>query len=388
MLDLSPELATMLLEILFISSIVLIIFSYFGYPLSLSLLGSVRNKKVKKMPFFPYVTLIITAHNEEKRVSQKLENTLALDYPREKLKILVASDGSTDLTNTIVANFATEGVDLIAIRARHGKENAQKEAVNRAMGDVLIFTDVGTKLDQDGLKEIVSNFADPSVGCVSSEDRVVGKGGQPQGEGLYVRYEMWLRRLESKVNSLVGLSGSFFAARKEVCQDFSEELQSDFRTVLNSVKMGLRGVCDPKAIGYYQDVSHQKREFDRKIRTVLRGLTVFFRHLELLNVFKYGMFSYQYFCHKLLRWLVPFFLATAFFSNLFLAEKSFQYFLVFLGQVGFYGLAILGWKHKDASLSIIVKIPMYFVTVNASIALAWWRYLKGHRVVMWTPSER
>ena len=166
-------------------------------------------------------------------------------------------------------------------------------------------------MKSNGLREIVSNFADPSIGCVSSEDRLVRNDGQPAGEGLYVQYEMLLRRLESRAYSLVGLSGSFFAARKVVCRDFSANMQSDFKTLLNSIQIGLRGVSDADALGYYLDVADQKKELDRKVRTIIRGLTVFFNHIELLNVFRYGLFAYQFFCHKLLRWLVPLFLVTA-----------------------------------------------------------------------------
>jgi len=373
---------------LFISSILLIVYTYFGYPVSLFLAGFFRNKDVKKASVSPYVTTIITAYNEEEKIQEKLENTLSLEYPRDKLQIIVASDGSTDRTNEIVRDYRKHGVELLEIIERKGKENAQKEAVKQAKGDVIVFTDVATMLNPEGLKQIVSNFADPSIGCVSSEDRLIGKDGKPCGEGFYVRYEMWLRRLESKVNSLVGLSGSFFAARREVCQDFSDEMQSDFRTVLSSIKLGLRGISDPHAIGYYQDVADQKHEFDRKIRTVLRGITVFFRHLEFLNVFKYGFFSYQYLCHKLLRWLVPVFLFIAFVSNAVLAWKSLLFFMLFIGQLSFYCLAILGWMRGSSSSSGLMKVPMYFLTVNASILVAWWRYLSGHRVVIWTPSER
>ena len=235
---------------------------------------------------------------------------------------MVASDGSTDATNGIVEAYAERGVELLPVTNRGGKENAQKEAVQVARGEVLVFSDVATRLDPDGLAQIVANFADPAVGCVSSVDRVLGKDGRPGGEGAYVRYEMWLRALESQVHSLVGLSGSFFAARREVCRDFSADMQSDFRTLLNSMRLGLRGVSDPSAVGYYLDVADGRREFDRKVRTVLRGLTVFFRNLEFLNPLRYGFFSYQYFCHKLLRWLVPLFLLFAFATNLALAPGS------------------------------------------------------------------
>ena len=375
-------------ELLLGGSILLIVYAYFGYPLSLFVMSFFVSKGVRRAPFFPYTTIIITAYNEEKRIRNKLENTLGLEYPKEELQIIVASDGSTDRTNEIARGFHKNGVELLEIQDRKGKENAQKEAVKRAEGMIIVFTDVATMLEPGGLKQIISNFADPSIGCVSSEDRFLSKDGKPCGEGLYIRYEMWLRRLECKVNSLVGLTGAFFAARKEVCQDFSEEMQSDFRTVLSSIKLGFRGITDPRAIAYYQDVADKKHEFDRKIRTVIRGLTVFFRHLEFLNIMKFKFFSYQYFCHKLLRWLVPIFLFIAFVSNAILAWKSFLFLVLFIGQLSFFSLAIWGWTRGTPPSRALITVPVYFLTVNASIFVAWWKYLRGDRVVMWTPSER
>lgn len=376
------------MEWLFIISILLIFHAYFGYPLSLALLRNVRRRTVNKTPIEPPATLIITACNEARRITDKLENTVALDYPSDKLQVLVASDGSTDETNEIVRGYADRGITLLPFPERRGKENAQKDAVQHATGEVIVFSDVATRLDPHGLKDIVANFADPSVGCVSSVDRVIGRDGKPCGESFYVRYEMRLRDLESQVNSLVGLSGSFFAARREVCRDFSGEMQSDFRTVLNSMRLGLRGVSDRDSIGYYQDIADSKREFDRKVRTVLRGLTVFFRNLEFLNVFRYGLFSYQYFCHKLLRWLVPLFLITALAVNIALSLHSAVYAIILLLHLSFYGIAIGGWKAKTPPTHVALKIPLYFLTVNMAILVAWWRFIKGNRMVMWAPSER
>ena len=363
-----------------------VFFAYFGYPISLVLLRKLRRHRVERDDLNVPVTLIITAYNEEKRIREKIENTLALEYPRKQLQILVASDGSTDATNDIVRSYADQGVELLEVAHRGGKENAQKEAVQCARGDVLVFSDVATILEPRGIREIVANFADPSVGCVSSEDRLLGQDGKPSGEGMYVRYEMWLRRLEAEAHSLVGLSGSFFAARREVCRDFSGEVQSDFRTLLSSMKLGLRGVCDPRAIGSYLNIADEKREFARKVRTVLRGLTVFFKHIEFLNGFRYGLFSYQYFCHKLLRWLVPFFLVGALLANAALAVSSVFFLWILVGQVLFYSLGIYGWKTQ--SLHGAWKIPMYFLVVNAAFAVAWWQYLTGKRVVLWEPSQR
>jgi cellulose synthase/poly-beta-1,6-N-acetylglucosamine synthase-like glycosyltransferase len=374
---------------IFFVSIGMVMHAYFLYPASIYIIAILRGIKQTNYDYIPSVTLIITAHNEEKQIRKKIENTLAVSYPPGKLQIIVASDGSTDRTIEYIENFFEKGVELIDIVNRGGKENAQRESLKRARGEIIVFTDVSTMLDPEGVEQIVSNFSDPEIGCVSSEDRVIGKDGKVSGENFYVMYEMWLRRLESRANTPVGLSGSFFAARKIVCHDFSEDIDSDFRTLLNSVKAGMRGTCDPKAVGNYFDVSDQRREFERKVRTVLRGLTLFFRHTEYLNIFKYGLFSYQYFCHKLLRWLVPFFLVLIFLSNLYLAMQNKIYLFLFILQILFYGSFFIS-RIKDvyASSWKILKIPVYFTLVNASIFVAWWRYFRGHRVAMWTPSKR
>lgn len=377
-----------MMEQLFVVSIIFIFYPYFGYPLSLYIIGIFVEQGNIRNIYIPYVTMIIAVFNEENKIEDKILNTLSTQYPKDKLQIIIASDGSNDRTVEIAKIYEKDGIEVLIIENRAGKENAQKEAVRIAKGDILVFTDVATILEPEGLAQIVSNFADSRVGCASSEDRLIQKDGKVSGEGFYIRYEMWLRRLESRCNSLVGLSGSFFAARKIVCEDFSGNMQSDFRTVLNSIKKGFRCVSDPNAIGYYLDVKEKGQEFERKVRTVLRGLTVFFNHLEFLNVFRYGLFSYQFFCHKLLRWLVPLFLSVAFISNLFLVLKSPVYFIIFIVQLIFYGIAVWSCKTNRLYNSIVIKIPKYFLTVNGSIFIAWLRYIRRQRVVFWTPSER
>jgi cellulose synthase/poly-beta-1,6-N-acetylglucosamine synthase-like glycosyltransferase len=376
------------LELLFFTSVFIVFFAYFGYPLTMYGISLIKNNPVKKSPFSPSVTLIITAHNEEKRIREKLGNTLFIDYPRGKLQILVASDGSTDATNAIVAEYRDKGIELLDVKVRGGKENAQKEAVAVARGDILVFTDIATRLDPLGIAEIVSNFSDPSVGCVSSEDQMISADGATSGEGVYVRYEMWMRRLETRVHTIVQLSGSFFAARKEVCGDFSTKMTSDFRTLLNSVRNGMRGVIDPQAIGYYKDIQDKSREFSRKVRTIIRGLTVFFNNIEFLNFFKYGLFTYQYVCHKLLRWAVPFFLIFAFISNAVLILESPFFKCIFGIQMVFYALAAFGMLSPKSDKFVFVKIPKFFVVVNTSIIVAWFKFLKGERLTMWNPSVR
>ena len=341
-----------MLEFIFIFSVFMIFYAYFGYPLVLMvilagrktkglLLGGGRRKPsslavINNEPLF--VSFIITAYNEEIRIEEKIKNSLVQDYPRDRIEIIVASDCSNDKTDEIVKNYVGKGVKLVRAPERKGKENAQKNAIEASKGDILVFSDVATILKPDGISNIVDNFKDPTIGCVSSEDKFIDKDGNVSGEGAYVRYEMILRKLESEVNTLVGLSGSFFAARREVCKNWAIDLQSDFNTLLNSIKIGLKGISDPKSIGYYKNIVDEKKEFNRKVRTVLRGISVLMRNLFLLNPFKYGLFSWQLFSHKLCRWFVPFFMIFAFFSNAAIMFESIPIFLIFIFQIICYSL--------------------------------------------------
>jgi hypothetical protein len=195
--------------------------------------------------------------------------------------------------------------------------------------------------------------------------------------------------LETRVNSLVGLSGSFFAARKEVCKgNWSEELQSDFNTVLNSMHVGLRGVADPDSVGYYKNIADERKEYDRKVRTVLRGISVFMRSLELVNPLRHFMFAWQMLSHKLCRWLVPFAMMTAFISNAFLAFSSRLYAMLFLMQILFYLVALGGLFWKPLLRFSIIRLFSFFLLVNASIFQAWVRYWSGERLITWEPSKR
>jgi hypothetical protein len=246
---------------------------------------------------------------------------------------------------------------------------------------------VATILKKDGITNIVRNFNDETVGCVSSVDKFIDRDGKVSGEGAYVRYEMFLRGLESKVNSLVGLSGSFFAARKTVCKAWATDLTSDFNTLLTSVKIGLRGVSDPDSIGYYHNISDETNEYGRKVRTILRGISAFMKSLDLLNPFRYGLFAWQIFSHKLCRWLVPFAMITAILSNLILIFTSTSiYTIAFVFQIFFYLVALTGITTKSSAT--LLKIPAFFVLANMSILNAWYLYMAGDRVVMWTPSKR
>lgn len=377
------------IETVFWLSIGHVAYTYFGYPLLLWLVSLVRPREVRKSDITPSVSLIITAYNEEKRIAEKLDNSLDLSYPNALLEIIVASDYSSDRTDEIVNSYKRRGVKLVRASKRGGKEAAQKLAVQTAIGEILVFSDVATILPGNAIASIVRNFHDPTVGCVSSVDRFIDTDGGISGEGAYVKYEMLLRFLEARVNSLVGLSGSFFAARSSVCRvQWSENLQSDFNTVLNSMRMGFRGVADPDSVGFYKNIRDEKKEFDRKVRTVLRGITVFMKSLALVNPFRHPIFAWQLVSHKLCRWLVPFAMISAFLANALLAPRSFVYGLLLMAQLAFYTMGFGGLVHKPLARLSLVKFPAFFLLVNSSIIRAWWRYCAGERLVSWEPSKR
>jgi cellulose synthase/poly-beta-1,6-N-acetylglucosamine synthase-like glycosyltransferase len=334
------------------------------------------------------LSFIITAFNEEAQIEKKLENTLLAEYPKEKLEIIVASDGSTDETNTIVESYANRGVILHPVAERKGKENAQRSAIQSARGDILVFSDVSTKIETSALKQIALSFENKKVGAVSSEDRFLTESGEVAGEGAYVKYEMWLRKLEGKVSGLVGLSGSFFAARKDVCKDWNISVPSDFNTALNCIKNNYIAITEPKLLGFYPNLKDETKEYQRKVRTVIRGIAALFSQPSVMNPFKYGLFAFQVISHKLMRWLVPWFLLLCFVTNLLLLSHSFCYQLIFLMQIGFYSLAFSGWLSSTARQNTLVKIPYFFVQVNIAIAHATVLYLTGKRVTLWSPSKR
>jgi len=314
---------------------------------------------------------------------------LKQSYPKDRLEIIVASDCADDRTDEIVRSFGRDGVRLVRAAIREGKEAAQKLAVGTASGEIFVFSDVATLLPPDGITNIVKNFHDPTVGCVSSEDRLIDPDGKISGEGAYVRYEMFLRNLETKVGTLVGLSGCFFAARREVCQNWPIDLQSDFHTLLNAVRMGLRGVSDPDSIGYYKNIAEESREFERKARTVVRGISVFMKNLPTLNPFQYGLFSLQLMSHKLCRWLVPFAMILVFSSNGYLIySRSSFYLYTLIVQLAFYAIACAGIWTNLFVRNHITRNSSFLVLVNLAILRAWYQYAMGARIVSWNPSDR
>ena len=375
------------MKILFWTSALLVAYTYFGYPLVLWALTERRPLNVRRKAIFPRVSIIIAARNEADKIGRKIEHTLALDYPDERREVLVASDASDDATDEIVHAYAGRGVRLVRAPERRGKEHVQGLAVSVATGEILVFTDAATILEPDALHQLMENFADPSVGAVSTEDVIVDAHGNPTAEGLYVRYEMWVRRLEGRFHSLVGLSGSCFAIRKELCTDWSPVLASDFMGALRAARRGYRSVADPTALGRFVALASTQAEMSRKVRTFLRGITVLMANGDLLNPVRHGRFAFQLASHKLLRFVAPFLLLTTLITSGALAGEP-PYAAVFAAQAGFYLLAGAGRVISPFQGSRAVRTAYYFTMVQWAMLRAWGKYALGEQQVTWEPTKR
>jgi len=379
-------------DLIIFISLIGTIYSYFIYPIILLVLPKKNNIKTDnddlKDLTTPFISLIITAYNEETRIREKILNTLEINYPEDKREIIIASDGSTDNTNVFVTEFANKGVRLLAVTDRKGKENAQLAAIKTAQGEILIFSDVATQIPKEAIKRIVAAFENKQVGALSSEDRFITEDGKVAGEGAYVKYEMWLRRLEAKVKSLVGLSGSFFACRKDICKNWDINVPSDFNTALNCVSQGYIAVSHPHVLGYYPNLKDESKEYQRKLRTVIRGMAAISHKPSVLNPFKYGLFAFEVFSHKIMRWLVPWFQIILLITSLIIWQDHILFTLLLCVQLIFYILALLGWWSKVARANNLFKIPFFFMQVNIAIAHAGIKFLMGKRITKWEPSKR
>ena len=368
------------------------LYTYLVYPLLLALVprrstegkASAPNSSAEPPP----LTVIIAARNEESRLGGKLDDLLAQEYPAGRLQILVVSDGSTDGTARIARTYAGSGVECIELEQRLGKESAQARAIRQSTGDYLVFTDVATRIGGAGLHGMVDALARPGIGAVSSEDRFLSADGRPAGEGLYVRYEMWLRRLESERGGLVGLSGSLFGARREICDEWPTDVPSDLVVALRCARRGLRAVALPDVHGLYPDLKQDSAEFSRKRRTAIRGMAGLASAVEVLNLRRHGLFAFQAWSHKVLRWAAPWFMLGALVLNVLLLGQGQLYWALLGLQLAGYGLAAAAAAWPRLRRLAPVRILYFFVLSNLALAFAFVDFLRGRRVVQWEPSVR
>jgi cellulose synthase/poly-beta-1,6-N-acetylglucosamine synthase-like glycosyltransferase len=371
---------------LFWISMALVAYTYVGYPIVLWVLTQLRPHDARKGSIQPSVSIIIAARNEADKIRRKIEHTLALDYPPGRFEVLVASDASDDGTDDIVDEYAGRGVRLVRAPLRKGKENAQGLALAAATGDIIVMTDSATLLEPEALRRLVENFADASIGAVSSEDFLVDAAGNPTAEGVYVKFEMWVRRLESRFHSIVGLSGSCFAIRRELCGYWPATLASDFLSALHAARAGYRAIADPSARGRFVAVASTQAEMRRKVRTFLRGITVLMANLDLLNPLRYGRFAFQLASHKLLRFLAPILLVVGLVASALVGEPL--YYAAFAAQAAFYLLAYASGIVPRLQQQRLVRVAHFFTMVQVAMLMAWVKYAMGQQQVTWEPSRR
>ena len=364
------------------------VYSYALYPLLLALWPAraayARFAGAAASP--PAATLVIACRNEAGRLRHKLDNALAVEYPN--LEIVVASDASDDGSDDIVREYADRGVRLVRSPARRGKEYAQGLAITQTSGEIIVFSDAGTDLPPESIGHLVENFADPSIGAVSSEDRFVTEDGRVVGEGAYVRYEMWLRRLESQRAGRVGLSGAFFGIRRSIADAWDASIPSDFACALYAVKAGMRAVSDPRVVGVYRDIKDPSKEFGRKVRTAIRGMTAVAVLREVLNPVRYGLFSFQVWSHKVMRWLVPAFMVLLLVASVALARVHPLYAWALAAQCVGYGTVLAAHVAPRLRVYAPVRLAYFFVQVNLALGRAGLAFLRGRRIVTWDPSAR
>jgi cellulose synthase/poly-beta-1,6-N-acetylglucosamine synthase-like glycosyltransferase len=383
------------IELAFWSCVVLTAWTYAGYPVLLALLARARPRPLVRADMEPTVSVIVAAHNEEKHIGPKVQAILALDYPRERLEVIVASDGSTDRTNEIVAGLRGNGVKLLALAERHGKTAAQNAAARVAGGEFLVFTDATTRFRPDALRQLLRAFADPRVGCVGADLQYLSRQGTLVGKGcgLYWRYEKRVKELESAVNSLIGVSGCLYAIRAHLYSPIEPDLTSDFTIALDTFAKGYLTVQSRGAVAEEDTNEEPRREFDMRTRVIVQTIHALVRRARLLNPIGYGLFAFQLWSHKVLRYLVPELLVGAFLASLALAlqdgPRASLYKVLVAGQVGacLGGLAAWWASQRFGLRARALSAVLYFAQANAAAFWALVSYLRGERKVTWTTAR-
>ena len=374
----------MILAVIWWILAVLTAYTYAGYPLLLGALARLRPRPALQSDNQPTVSLIIAAHNEEVCIREKLENSLALAYPRDKLEILLASDASTDRTNEIAAEFAAQGVKLVAVAEHLGKSYAQDQAVAASTGDVLVFSDANSIYDPDAIAKLVRNLANPRIGYVSGELRYrKARSAIGAGEGLYWRYETWIKRRESETGNIINGNGAIYAVPRTRFVSVPGDTGADIWLPLNQIRHGLRTAHEPEAVAYEDTSLTTSDEYGRKHRSIARALRVLSENVAVLNPLRYGLTSVKLFSHRYLRYAVPYFIIALFVLNLFLLSSVF-FRITMAVQIAFYLMALLGaWFQKKGKRILAFYVPYYFCVVNFAALKGALRFLRGEKVQVW-----
>lgn len=373
--------------------VALFAYAYFGYPLLLRLVAGGRTAALAAEPEeWPSVTLTLPVYNERNVVGARIENLLAVDYPRDRLQILVISDASSDGTDQVVEGFADRGVELLRLPKRGGKTAAENAAAAAAHGEIVVNTDATSRILPHSLKSLVRPFADPEVGVASGRDVSVGDVTTETnaGESGYVGYEMRVRALETAVGSIVGASGCFYGIRRSLyAPAFPEELSRDFASALIARENGFRAVSVDDAVVLVPRTTSVQKEYRRKIRTMARGLETLWYKRHLMNPFRYGSFALMLLSHKLCRWLVPATLPLALLALAVLSLSSGV--AAVLLVLALLGMAVgwLGMRWPEGRRAPrLVSVGAFAFAANLAGILAWAKALRGEHNATWEPTRR
>lgn len=373
------------MEFIFWVTIGIIFYTYFGYPLFTLFLSLFVNNPVNKRDIEPTVTFLITAYNEEKSIKQKLENTLSLDYAKDKLEIMVASDGSIDRTDDIVKEFDAKKVILYRVEGRVGKTQTQNQAVKAAKGDIVIFSDATTTYRKDAIRKLVRNYNDPSVGAVSGRYEYINPTGAPVGLGtiLFWKYENFVKSRQTRIKTITGCCGCIYSVLRTLYEPLPKDIISDLVEPLKILEKGYRIAFEQEAVAHEITEETPSEEFSMRVRVITRAMNGLLYVKSLLNPMKYPFVSMQLISHKILRWLIPLFLLIIFICNATILDTNF-YKLLFLGQVAFYLSALFAWvMEKYGRKFKLLFLPLYFCIVNLASVLAMLNLLKGRKMAIW-----
>lgn len=374
-------------EIIFWGAALALFYVYIGYPALLFLIAPWRRRRQPALGYTPSISVLIAACNEEAGIRQKLEQTIHLDYPPDRMEILVLSDGSQDRTDEIVSQFPDPRVCLVRIPQRRGKTNAQNEGVKQAKGEVLIFSDATTIYHPQALKCLAANYQDPGVGAVSGRYQYFDPNqDSPTGLGTiaFWNYENSIKVRQSRIGTLSGCCGCIYSVRKSAYTDLAPDVISDLVQPLWVIQKGYRVVFEDRALAYEQTTESTGEEFTMRVRVINRGMHGLLSVPELLKPWKYPWIAFQLFSHKILRWMVPMLLLLLLAANAVLMHQPYFRVLLIL-QLCFYALALLQvvvpihrrWKP--------LGIPLYFCTLNAAAFLGVIELMRGRKHVIWQP---
>jgi cellulose synthase/poly-beta-1,6-N-acetylglucosamine synthase-like glycosyltransferase len=377
-------------EIAFWVCLAIGLYPYAGYPLCIALLRAIRPSSVRSAPITPRVTVVIAAYNEAAHIEATVRNKLNQDYPPELLDVMVVSDGSTDDTDQVLTRLALQEVRMTFIRQepRAGKTAALNRLLARARGEIVVFADANSMYRPDTVRRLVAPFADPEVGYASGRMLYVDPRGSLVGDGCtaYMRYENTLRTWETAVGSVAGVDGGVDAVRRALYRPMRPDQLPDFVLPLTVVEEGYRVVYAPDAVLEEETLTGESAEYRMRVRVALRAFWALWDKRILLNPFRFPLFSWQLMSHKLLRYLSFLPLAVAALINWLLVPRAWIYGLLAAGQCCAALLAILALRGPPQLRGFaLARYCYYFLLLNWASAVAFWRFLRGQKQVLWQP---